>query len=496
MHCASMKIRILLPCPPRTKERAWGDYYFGHSLGDALVRLGCKVSYAYKHKGIFSRWWTLLRRLMAVNEIELVIRGRREHRPLARKRAAMWLISQPDSLTDGELRGYEHVFVASPEFHGRIAARCNASSVLLQCTDATRFAPAEAREDGARIGRVLFVGNRRDYAPRPIVDWAIRAGFDVEVWGRGWKGVVGESNLGGLHVENAELAAHYRAASVVLNDHTQDMRDNGFVSNRIYDVLACATPILTEEMEGIDPELRPHLYLYRTPDDVGRQLARALSERAARRGARLQLARTVRDRHSFDARARAILSVLSEHRARAVRADGLTAAAVPGRSAAPGEGTEGRMMGERKSGDGALLALGVTLALAACGQDARPDFALSCQFEVNPPGSYEYPADVLVPTVKPGPGGTQEGADALNACIRRKAAEAGATTVSKPQPGAEANIKRTAQITSPGRLPLPSQYPLEPGDAALWPTLTLEQQQRALLFLQDGSTIRSSLKED
>lgn len=52
------------------------------------------------------------------------------------------------------------------------------------------------------------------------------------------------------------------------------------------------------------------------------------------------------------------------------------------------------------------------------------------------------------------------------------------------------------QKTAKGKLPLPTQYPLLPGDAALWPTLTLAQQQRALEFLATGSTIVSSLKVD
>lgn len=50
--------------------------------------------------------------------------------------------------------------------------------------------------------------------------------------------------------------------------------------------------------------------------------------------------------------------------------------------------------------------------------------------------------------------------------------------------------------TPNGKLPLPAHYPLMPGDAELWPALSREQQERALLFLQDGSTIRASLGTD
>ena len=43
---------------------------------------------------------------------------------------------------------------------------------------------------------------------------------------------------------------------------------------------------------------------------------------------------------------------------------------------------------------------------------------------------------------------------------------------------------------------LPAGYPLMPGDEALWNSLTVAQQERARRFLEDGSTIRSSLKPD
>ncbi|WP_456386667.1 hypothetical protein [Profundibacter sp.] len=47
-----------------------------------------------------------------------------------------------------------------------------------------------------------------------------------------------------------------------------------------------------------------------------------------------------------------------------------------------------------------------------------------------------------------------------------------------------------------GALPYPGQYPLMSGDSALWPRLTMAQQRRAMLFLQSGSTIQSSLMGD
>jgi len=61
------------------------------------------------------------------------------------------------------------------------------------------------------------------------------------------------------------------------------------------------------------------------------------------------------------------------------------------------------------------------LAVAGCGSP-QPDFSVQCMFEVDAPGSYSLSNGGSTPVAVPGEGGTQAGADALNACIQRKAA--------------------------------------------------------------------------
>ncbi|MDH5453249.1 MAG: hypothetical protein OEY05_01065 [Paracoccaceae bacterium] len=56
--------------------------------------------------------------------------------------------------------------------------------------------------------------------------------------------------------------------------------------------------------------------------------------------------------------------------------------------------------------------------------------------------------------------------------------------------------KKKAPKAAPGKLPLPVDYPVTPEEEKMWNKLTLEQQKRAMLFLQDGSTISASLKNE
>lgn len=80
---------------------------------------------------------------------------------------------------------------------------------------------------------------------------------------------------------------------------------------------------------------------------------------------------------------------------------------------------------------------------------------------------------------------TEEFAASINVCADRKLATSESTVTPE----------RVARAVS-GKLPLPTEYPLLPGDAELWPSLTLEEQQRAIEFLKSGSSIRSSLLPD
>ena len=187
----------------------------------------------------------------------------------------------------------------------------------------------------------------------------------------------------------------------------------------------------------------------------------------------------------------------------------------------------------------AVLALAPMSAPAVA--RAKADYATQCMFEMKPKGYYTY-ADAKVPLVVPAEGGTAAEAAALNACIQAKASgrtapvsaatpmreySAQAPTYTKRQRGAsalsvgagyhgsylEGGSGQGASLTAPegqrktwwqrifggvgGKgVSMPAGYPLMPGDEALWNSLTVAQQERARQFLEDGSTIRSSLKPD
>ena len=108
---------------------------------------------------------------------------------------------------------------------------------------------------------------------------------------------------------NDELRRVYSSAGIVLNDHWDDMRAHGFVSNRIYDALACGAVVVSDDVPGLRALRRRgrDLPLARGARDGDRRAARRSRGRAerGRRGMELVLAE-----HTFAHRVDALLEAV------------------------------------------------------------------------------------------------------------------------------------------------------------------------------------------
>ena len=102
----------------------------------------------------------------------------------------------------------------------------------------------------------------------------------------------------------------YRNARVVLNDHWPDMRDKGFVSNRIFDVLACGVPLISDSVVGVPSELDANLIYFDETLSIADSILRARSEGVLEKTERFKTALVVHKLHSFDARVGEMLTIL------------------------------------------------------------------------------------------------------------------------------------------------------------------------------------------
>jgi len=294
------------PAPAGPGGERWGDTHFAASLARALREHGQEV--------VVDRRPEWDRATGRHDDVVLVLRGLVRHDPSPEQVSLLWVISHPDDVSVAEARGYDRVLAAGAPWAER-RARDWALPVepLLQATDGDLFHP-DAGEPGSG-DPVLFVGNSRRQL-RPVVRDALVAGLPLAVYGDLWSGLVPDEVVRGRAIPNSELAAAYRSAGVVLNDHHEDMRRGGFVSNRLFDAVASGARVITDpviDAPGLVELFGPAVQVYETPDDLARLATLpdpdgVFGDDVVRRAA----ADRVRREHSFSARAARLVEIARE----------------------------------------------------------------------------------------------------------------------------------------------------------------------------------------
>jgi len=299
------KIRILLPQKRPEKQAIWGEHYFGISLSRAMARAGLGGTLDYfrdTRNGVGSRRWPYSR------EIDFLIWYGCDRPKKRGRRMVLWVLWGAEQLSDEMLASAEHIFVASRTVMDDLAAKGWPVSFLPQCTDTTLFSSRPRLS--VLSSDVLFVGNASECGPpRPSVMEALGAGLNVSVWGAYWENFIPPNHLSGRWIANEDLADHYASAQVVLNDHNPTMTAQGFASNRIFDVLACGVPLVSDRIipgAGLEPELAGQIQMY----DPGGMAEAVEKARAVTAQDRVECAEYVARHHSFDARVAEIASVM------------------------------------------------------------------------------------------------------------------------------------------------------------------------------------------
>ncbi|MFB7843337.1 hypothetical protein [Microbacterium sp. NPDC056052] len=289
-------IKTAAPAGPRGES--WGETHFARSLAAALERLGQYVA--------VDSFPALNRASSEYDEVVLCLRGPHPLPAQDARHRLLWIISHPDEITAEELNGYDRVFAGSTAW-ARIAAQRFGVPIapLLQCTDARRFHPSGVR----RGDDLVFVGTARGIA-RPAVVVPVRAGRRMRVYGPDWRGYIPGSAIAGTHLPNDEVPAVYESAGAVLNDHWPAMRREGFISNRLYDVVAAGGRAISDDVEGIAEIFGGAVRQFRDERELLALTDQPLDERFPPDAELAQISERIRREHSFDARARRLVDTI------------------------------------------------------------------------------------------------------------------------------------------------------------------------------------------
>ena len=285
-----------IAAPSGRRGQRWGDSYFARSMAEALERLGQRVTIDTRD--------LRHRETRDLDDVVLVLRGLDEVAPRPGRVNLEWVISHPDLVGPAELAAYDRVYAASTAWSATTTAATGITvTPLLQCTDPRLFNPDRAEPDTGPA--VLFVGNSRDIYRRSVRS-ALAVGVEVRCTARTGSPSCPLHLISSRIVANEDLGALYASAGVVLNDHWDDMRRDGFLANRLFDVTACAARLVTDEIVGLEETFGDVVRTFHDEQEMG-PLLHDPEAAFPDREARLRLAQTVMREHSFDHRAEVLL---------------------------------------------------------------------------------------------------------------------------------------------------------------------------------------------
>lgn len=288
--------------PPGPAGQGWGDLYFAQEIAEALRKLG--------HIARVDLRTELLNPNSSQDDVVLVLRGVERIRPQRGALNLLWIISHPSRISKHELKNFDAVFAASTLWAQKMEKKTDIKiTPLLQATNPAKFNPNVSEADCEHD--VLFIGNTRNEF-RKIIKDSLAANVKPTVYGRNWDRFISSDLIGGDFIENDEIAAKYRSAGIVLNDHWPDMAREGFYSNRLFDAVASGARVISDQVEGLGEIFQGGVQTYASPADLNKLCSKENRKIWGSQQEILDRAHQIGELHSFEQRAKVLSNTVKE----------------------------------------------------------------------------------------------------------------------------------------------------------------------------------------
>jgi spore maturation protein CgeB len=300
-HEQRLTFCLKIGAPDREVAPKWGDLHYAESLARELRRRGHRTLVQtldeWEDEGGLSY------------DVVIHLKGLSRCFPKPGQFNVLWSISHPHELSGEECDGYDLIAVASPLFAAQLRERTRTPVVVLeQASDPWVMYP-DRREQLAH--ELVYVANSRGVL-RPIARDLLGTDRDMAIWGSGWEGLIDTARVVAEHVPNGELRHVYSSAGIVLNDHWKDMREHGYISNRIYDALACGAVVLSDDVPGLSERFGEAVAVYRSAEELRELVERLLADPGELRRRGEQGRAAVLAQHTFAHRVDELLSIVHE----------------------------------------------------------------------------------------------------------------------------------------------------------------------------------------
>jgi hypothetical protein len=248
----------------------WGDYLLARNLKYELEQLGCRtlINCEYPFE------------LLHECDITIDMGGYNKFpaSPINRSRSGknssgglriLWFYSHPDEwLSDlSQFRPYDVIMVASLPMIQKLRTMeeltdykivylpqvfVHSTSTPLENSQSQQQQQQQRYEKHKY--KFSFIGNSRNIY-RPAVKYVLQAGVKLNIWGRGWHDLIPfeyQKRVKLRWVNNERLGQILRDSYVILNDHWEDMRQEGFVSMKTFEFMANRVFFVTDKVCGLE----------------------------------------------------------------------------------------------------------------------------------------------------------------------------------------------------------------------------------------------------
>ena len=253
---------IKIGAPDWEQAERWGDLHFARAIERELRRRGhrCRIQ-------VLEEWESAEG---LAYDVVLHLKGLSRHHPKPGQFNVLWCISHP---VGAHRRGVRRLRPRRDRLRALRRAHARAHDDAGRSCSSRPPTPASSipdpDPDPAKHHDLVYVANSRNVL-RPMMRDLLPTDLDLAVYGANWEGLIDTSYVVAEHVPNDELRRIYSSAKVVLADHWDDMREHGFVSNRIYDALACGAVVISDDVVGLAGRFGERVSTYRSADELQR----------------------------------------------------------------------------------------------------------------------------------------------------------------------------------------------------------------------------------
>lgn len=303
-HFLKTRVAIKIPVPQWKNVNEWGDYHLARGLQKEFEKRDCHVIIQ-----ILPEWDT---DQDAECDVVIVLRGLSKYYPKKQHFNIMWNISHPDKIEIEEYEQYDYVLIASEIWAEVINGKVKVPvKSMLQCTDPELFYPDFSEKYQHQL---LFVGNSRKVM-RTVINDLMPTEKDLGIYGMNWRRfvlrrIIKMKHLKGKHIPNNELRKAYSSCKILLNDHWEDMRDKGFISNRLFDGFASGAFIISDKVQGAEKIFGDALVTYDIPSTLNHAIDYYLEHGEERKEKIEKAQEIVLNKHTFAKRVAYIMEII------------------------------------------------------------------------------------------------------------------------------------------------------------------------------------------